>query len=154
FHVIYGSGPAWRLYTVATGADGPVTLGGNASARTGQSMTVVLPSGPGNYFTMHVPEQCVHLYQSNTPRLSFAYDTGCEGQLVHAIGFNSTNLNNPSFVDAGMVKLAEGSQITVGGSYAPLASYNTKLINLPTTASSFTAEILGRSQLDLTRLEL
>src|SRR6185436_5499331 len=29
YHVVYGSGSAWRVYTVATGAAGTVTLGGN-----------------------------------------------------------------------------------------------------------------------------
>src|SRR5262245_54500641 len=30
YHVVYGSGSAWRVYTVATGATGTVSLGGNA----------------------------------------------------------------------------------------------------------------------------
>jgi hypothetical protein len=153
YHVVYGSGSAWRVYTVATGATGTVSLGGNASSADGQ-MTIVLPNGPGNTFAANLPEHCQSIFNvSSTPSLSIPYNGPCEGQVVRVIGFASTNLSNERYVDAGMVKIARGTQVMVSGSYATPPTYAIQLTNLPAGAQFVTAEVLARSQLDLTPME-
>lgn len=152
YHVIYGNGNNWRVYTVATGATGTIALGG-IPRPPGSQMTLVLPSGPGNTFSANIPERCGSLDLMTTPSLSFTYDAGCDGQTVRAIGFASTNGGNPRYLDAGTIRLAPGAQVTATGSYAQPPPYSIKLTNLPASAGFVTTELLARSQLDLTRME-
>jgi hypothetical protein len=149
YHVVYGSGDAWRVYTVATGATGTVSLGGNAPSADGK-MTISLPNGAGNTFAANLPEHCQSIFEVySTPSLLLPYNGPCEGQVVRVIGFVSNNLNNERYVD-GMVKIAKGTQAAVTGSYATPPTYSIKLTNLPAGAQSVTTEVLARSQLDLT----
>src|SRR5262249_18763458 len=148
----YGNGNAWRVYTVATGATGAIALGGIALPRANQ-MSLVLPSGPGNFFTANIPQRCGALDLMTSPSLSFSYAAGCEGHMVRAVGFSSNNGGNPRYLDAGTVKLAQGSQVTATGSYVQPQTYSIALTNLPASAAFVSTELLTRSQLDLIRME-
>jgi hypothetical protein len=153
YHVVHGSANAWRVYTVATGATGTVSLGGNDPPAGGRA-TIVLPSGPGNSFRVHLPEHCQSIFESSgTPSLSVQYNGACDGKVVHAIGFASTNLSNMRYVDAGMIKLAPGTPSMVAGTYAALPTHSIELTNVPAGAQSVSAEVLARNELDLTPME-
>ena len=153
YHVVYGSANAWRVYTVATGATGTISLGGNDPPADG-NVTIVLPSGSGNEFSAHLPEHCQSIYEPfSTPSVTILYSSGCAGQVVHAIGFVSTNLNNIRYVDAGMVRLAPGAQTVVTGTYAALPTHTIQLTNVPAAAKFVSAQVLARNQLDLTPVE-
>jgi hypothetical protein len=118
------------------------------------NVTIVLPSGPGNEFSAHLPEHCQSIYEPfSTPSVSILYSGACDGQVVHAIGFASTNLNNIRYVDAGMVKLAPGQQNMVTGTYAALPTHTIQLTNVPTGAQFVSAQVLARNQVDLTPVE-
>jgi len=154
YHVVHGSGDAWRVYTVATGATGTISLGASGPAPSGGRVTIVLPSGSGNEFSAHLPEHCQSIFEPfGTPSVSIQYNSACADQVVHVIGFASTNLNNVRYVDAGMVKLAPGTQSMVAGTYAALPTHSIQLTNVPAGAQSVSAQILARNQLDLTPVE-
>ena len=154
FHVVYGGYTAWRIYTVATGTTGTIALGGTPVAHyNSQPMTFVLPNGPGKLFTVHVPGQCATPSQRSVPTLSFYYNRVCEGRTVRAIGYNTTNGSTDTrYVDAGAVTLADGSSFTVTGSYAALSSHTIEVDNMPVGTTFVSADVLERSQVDLTRL--
>jgi hypothetical protein len=152
YHVITGRGNAWRVYTVATGATGTIALGGIPRPPAHQ-MSLVLPNGPGNTFSANLPERCASLDLMTTPSLSFSYAAFCEGLTVRAIGFASNNGTNPRYLDAGTIKLAQGTQATATGSYNQLPTHSIKLSSLPAGAAFVTTELLARSQIDLTRME-
>lgn len=153
YHVVYGSSHAWRVYTVATAATGTVSLGGNAPAAGGK-VTIVLPGGSGNSFGAHLPEHCQSIFDTfSTPSVSIQYNGACDGQVVQVIGFASTNLSNLRYVDAGMIRLAPGTQSTVAGTYAALPTHSIQLTNVPAGAQLVSAQVLARNQLDLTPME-
>jgi hypothetical protein len=153
YHVIYGRSDAWRVYTVATGATGTVSLGGNDPA-TGGEVTIVLPAGSGNSFGAHLPEHCQSIFETfGTPSVSIQYNGACDGQVVQVIGFASTNLSNMRYVDGGKVTLAPGTQSTVTGAYAALPTHSIELTNVPAGAQFVSAQVLARNDLDLTPLE-
>jgi hypothetical protein len=153
YHVVYPNGGDWRIYTVATGTTGPIVLGGNAAPRSSKPMTFVLPSGPSPWFTVHVPEQCMVLPEYNAPTVMASYDASCEGRTVRAIAFNAVNdLSSARYVDAGTVKLVEGTRFVASGSYAAEVAHTIKVSNVPDPVTSVEAEILGRDQADLTRM--
>jgi len=154
FHVVYGGYTAWRIYTVATGTGGTFALGGTPIARKSLPMTFMLPGGPGNSFTVHIPEQCaVPLNQSSTPTVSVSYDSRCEGKTVRTIAYNSANgMTDARYIDAGPVTLMKGSTYSITGSYAAVSSHTIEVDNMPVGTFLVTAEVLDRSQVDLTRL--
>jgi hypothetical protein len=154
YHVVYGSSNAWRVYTVATGATGTVSLGGGGAPGAGGRVTIVLPSGSETTFHAHLPEHCQSIFEpSFTPSVSVQYNGACDGKDVPVIGFNSTNLNNMRYVDGGMVKLAPGARAMVAGTFAALPTHTIELTNVPAGAQFVSAEILARNQLDLMPLE-
>jgi hypothetical protein len=153
YHVVYGSSNAWRVYTVATGATGTISLGGN-DPPVGGNVTIVLPSGAGNTFDAHLPEHCQSIFDEfSTPSVSIQYNGACDGHAVRAIGFASTNLNNVRYVDAGMVKLAPGTRSMVTGTYAALPTHSIQLTKVPAGAQFVSAQVLARDGLDLTPME-
>ena len=154
YHVVHGSSDRWRVYTVATGATGTISLGASGVAAGGGRVTLVLPSGSGNEFSAHIPEHCQSIFEPfSTPSVSIDDIGACDGQVVHVIGFISTDLNNTRYVDAGMVKVAAGMRSQVVGTYAPLLSHSIELTHVPAEAKRISAQILARNQLDLTRME-
>jgi hypothetical protein len=147
YHVVYGSGNAWRVYTVATGATGTVSLGG-IDPPAGGTMTIVLPNGPGSSFAANLPEDCQSIFQPySTPSMAIPYDGPCEGRLARVIAFAN---NNQRYLDAGMIKFARNTQVTVPGSYAALSNQSVVLASIPAAAQFVTVQLLVRSQLDLT----
>lgn len=150
YHVVYGSANAWRVYTVATGATGTISLGG-IDPPAGGTMTIVLPSGPGTSFAANLPENCQSIFQPySTPSMAIPYDGPCEGRVVRVIGFAN---NNARYLDAGMIKIAQNTQVMVSGSYAALPAHTVQVAGIPAAAQSITAELLARAGLDLTPMQ-
>lgn len=152
YHVVHGSGNAWQVTTVATGATGKVQLGGILIAPGGK-MSVALPSGGGTTFQASMPRRCADLYDIYGSTVPVSYDGLCEGQMVRMIGFASNNLSNERYIDAGLIQLVQGTTATVTGSYAVMPAYSIKFTNLPAGAQSVAADVLARSDLDLTQLK-
>src|SRR5262249_40362379 len=134
YHVVYGSGKAWQVTTVATGAD-KVQLGGIRIAPGGK-MSVALPTGSGGTIPGSMPRRCADLYDVYGSTVPVSYDGLCEGQKVRMIGFASNNLNNERYIDAGLIQLVQGTTATVTGSYAVMPTYSIGFTNLPAGAQS------------------
>lgn len=153
YHVVHGSSNAWRVYTVATGATGTISLGGIAAPSDG-TVSLDLPAGPQSWFEAHLPDGCQSLFDpSSTPSVSVLYDSPCGGQTVRVMGFAWDAPSTARYVDAGLVKLAPGTRTTVTGTYAAMPAHSIQVTNLPAQAETVSAEIFARDQLSMTAME-
>jgi hypothetical protein len=154
YHVVHGSSNWWRVYTVATGATGTVSLGGVAPTGAGGQVTMVLPTSSDAWFRAHLPEGCQSIFDvSSTPTVSIQYNPACAGQTVRVLGFTTPDFDNVRYVDAGMIKLAPGTRSTVTGTYAAMPTHSIALTNVPAGTQRVSAEILARDQSVLMPME-
>jgi hypothetical protein len=150
YHVLYGTKDVWRLYTVATGALGPITLGGNGF-QSGGTMTLNLPAVSQGDFTLNLPERCGPQVGSSN-RMSVQYTAECEGQTVRALCFETTDFTTWKYLDIGTLKLSDGTTATATGGYVAQPQHKITLTGVPAGVDAF-ASVFTRSQLDLTLME-
>jgi hypothetical protein len=151
YHVLYGSmDNGWRLYTVATGALGPITLGGNGF-QSGGTMSLNVPAVSQGDFNLNVPERC-GTQVGDTPPIAIKYTAECEGQTVRAVCFVTTDFDTWRYLDVGAIKLAAGTTATATGAYAAQPQHKVLLTGVPANLRA-SAAVYFRSQLDLTSME-
>jgi hypothetical protein len=151
YHVLYGGGDnPWRLYTIATGALGPITLGGNGFT-SGGTMTLNVPAVTNGEFSLNIPGRCGG-QTSHGNKIPIDYTAECEGQTVRAVCFETTDFSTWKYLDVGTVKLANATTAAVAGSYVALAQHKVVLTGVPAGISA-TAQVFTRSQLDLTLMQ-
>ncbi len=155
-HVIYQSSIGWRGYTVQPPPAGTIELGSRPAFNLNLGITFALPTsaGAGDY-TVRLPGHCAFPPYSGSPSVSFDYDPACDGATVHAVGFARAQVGSgmpDRYLDAGMVTLHSGATLKVSGSYQPLALQTMQLTDLPSGATSASAEVMARAGLDLTLL--
>jgi hypothetical protein len=115
-------------------------------------MTLTLPTDGAStsYWTSNAGN-CIQFPSSTTHTLALKYQPKCEGRTVHMFGYAQPGAAIDYF-DAGTITFVNGSNQSVGGSYAPTTVQTLQIDHLPGTTVTASAEILARSGDDLLSL--
>lgn len=151
-HVVFRGELGLRVYSVIAPPPGPIELGGRPGAAGFRQAAVRLPDTMATEYTARIAEHCATLDGGGSGFVvAISLAPECDGQARHVVGFQipvSSGVYS-EYLDGGVVTLAAGTIVTLGGTFRAMRGYPVTLDHLAPTASATKLTLVERTDLDV-----